>query len=629
MHRLFVSSIILIFAVSSALAGTSAPKDLKDLYFGEALYYAFQGDWFDAIDRLDTELMQHYRLDEPERDTLYYHIDQAEFDVGDFELAYRMHQRAGRAITAVIEGNVEEPVRNEAIFRLARIYFQKDQPVNALYAVERISGVVPPKIRNDLAFLRAQIFMANGRFAEAARILRDLQDAKSLEGFSTYNLGIALLREGKELEGRQYLDRTGQIKSNDALTLAIKDKSNLVLGSKLLEEKKFEGAKEMLDRVRLVGPFSNRALLGSGWADAFQGRFDRALVPWSTLVTREVTDASVQEAMLAVPYAYGKLDVYSKAAVMYGSALEKFSTEIDKLGASIKSIREGHFLRALVREELKQDANWVVKLRELPQTPETYYLLELMASHDFQESLKNYLDLEELRKKLDSWEGDLDAFEEIIEKRRAYYRPLLPAIDREFRRLDSQMRLRLEQRDRIEQRLKAMLVVPRPDYLATFKERVISEQIALLERKLTRVGTVVPSGVEARIKRLRGVLHWNIYTDYDRRFTEAYKHLRDLNFEVDRLKNQYKTFVRTRQAATQSYEGYDNVIRRQRFLIQKAREKVGELMARQGHMLETMAVNELTTRRERLTEFQIKARFAMADSYDRATRDQTQEKVER
>ena len=629
MHRLFVSSIILIFAVSSALAGTSAPKDLKDLYFGEALYYAFQGDWFDAIDRLDTELMQHYRLDEPERDTLYYHINQAEFDVGDFELAYRMHQRAGRAITAVIEGNVEEPVRNEAIFRLARIYFQKDQPVNALYAVERISGVVPPKIRNDLAFLRAQIFMANGRFAEAARILRDLQDAKSLEGFSTYNLGIALLREGKELEGRQYLDRTGQIKSNDALTLAIKDKSNLVLGSKLLEEKNFEGAKEMLDRVRLIGPFSNRALLGSGWADAFEGRFERALVPWSTLVTREVTDASVQEAMLAVPYAYGKLDVYSKAAVMYGSALEKFSIEIEKLGASIKSIREGHFLRALVREELKQDANWVVKLRELPQTPETYYLLELMASHDFQESLKNYLDLEELRKKLDSWEGDLDAFEEIIENRRAYYQPLLPAIDREFRRLDSQMRLRLEQRDRIEQRLKAMLVVPRPDYLATFKERIISEQIALLERKLTRVGTVVPSGVEARIKRLRGVLHWNIYTDYDRRFTEAYKHLRDLNLEVDRLKKQYNAFVRTRQAATQSYEGYDDVIRRQRFLIRKAREKVRELMARQGHMLETMAVNELTTRRERLAEFQIKARFAMADSYDRATRDKTQERVER
>ncbi len=499
MYRLFVLLTILIFAAPSAAGDTFAPKDLKDLYFGETLYYAFQGDWFDAIARLDTELTQHHGLDEPERDTLYYHIGHAEFAVGDFELAYRMHQRAGRAITAVIEGNVEEQVRNEAIFRLARIYFQKDQPVNALYAVERISGVVPQNILDDLAFLRAQILMANGRFAEAARILRDLQDAESLEGFSTYNLGIALLKDGKELEGRQYLDSTGRINSNDALTLAIKDKSNLVLGSKLLKENKFEGAKMMLDRVRLKGPFSNRALLGSGWADAFQGRFERALVPWSTLMTREVTNASVQEAMLAVPYAYGKLNVQSRAAVMYGSALEKFDTEVDKLGASIKSIREGHFLRALVREELKQDANWVVKLRKLPQTPETYYLLELMASHDFQEFLKNYLDLEQLRKKLEAWEGDLDAFKEIIEQRRAYFQPLLPVIDREFRRLDSQMRLRLEQRDRIEQRLKAMLVAPRPDYLATSKERIFSEQISLLEQKLSAGGKAVPSGISSSV----------------------------------------------------------------------------------------------------------------------------------
>ena len=629
MFRRFVLLIILTFAASSAAAGTSAPKTLKDLYFGEALYHAFQGDWFDAIARLDTELAQHHGLDEPERDTLYYHINQAKFAVGDFELAYRMHQRAGRAITAVIEGNVEEPVRNEAIFRLAKIYFQKDQPANALYAVERISGDVPPKIRDDLSFLHAQIFMANGRFAEAARILRDLQSAKSLEGFNTYNLGIALLKDGKELEGREYLDRTGQIKSNDSLTMAIKDKSNLVLGSKLLEEKKLEGAKEMLDRVRLNGPFSNRALLGSGWADALQGRFERALVPWSILVTREVTDVSVQEAMLAVPYAYGKLNVHSRAAVMYGSAQEKFSAEVDKLGASIKSILEGHFLQALVREELKQDANWVVKLRKLPQTPETYYLLELMASHDFQESLKNYLDLEKLRKKLEVWGGDLDAFEEIIEQRRAYYRPLLPVVDKEFRRLDSQMRLRLEQRERIEQRLKSMLVVPRPDYLATSMERIISEKISLLERKLTAGGTALPLEIEDRIERLRGLLFWNIYTEYDRRFTEAHKHLHDLNHEVDLLKRKYTAFVRTRQAATQSYEGYDDVIRRQRFRIQNAQEKVGELMARQGHMLETMAVNELTKRRERLAEFQIKVRFAMADSYDRATRIQSQEKVER
>jgi tetratricopeptide (TPR) repeat protein len=623
MNRLLILLTILIFSASSAPAAPSAPKELKDLYFGEALYYAFQGDWFDAVARLDTELMQHYGLDEPELDTLHYHINQAEFDVGDFELAYRMHQRAGRAIKAVIEGNVEETVRNEAIFRLARIYFQKDQPQNALQAVERIKGAVPGDIRDDLAFLRAQIYMANGRFDDAARILKDLQGAKSLEGFTTYNLGIALLMDGKLREGRECLDRSGRIENGKPAALAIRDKSNLVLGDKLMSEYNFEGAKEVLDRVRLSGPFSNRALLGSGWADASRERFENALVPWSILVEREVTDPAVQEAMLAVPYAYGKLGVYSKAALMYGRALEAFGREIDKLGASIASIREGKFLKALVREELKQDANWVVKLRKLPETPETFYLLDLMASHDFQESLKNYLDLEQLRKKLEVWSGDLASFEDIIEQRRAYYQPLLPAIDRDFRRLDSQMRFRLEQRDHVEQRLQAMLVAPRPDYLETAQERILGERIAQLEKAMsTRGGAAARDEFKARVRRLRGVLDWKIYTEYDQRLTTAHKNLRDLNHVIDALHKQYASFVRTRQAATQSYQGYGEAIRRMRARITVAREKVEELMARQGQMLEAMAVNELTRRRDRLEEFRVKARFALADSYDRASKTQ-------
>jgi tetratricopeptide (TPR) repeat protein len=623
MNKLFVVIAILIFSASSALAAPSAPKELKDLYFGEALYYAFQGDWFDAIARLDTELVQHHGVDEPERDTLHYHINQAEFDVGDFELAYRMHQRAGRAIKAVIEGNVEEPVRNEAIFRLARIYFQKDQPQDALQTVERIKGSVPENIRDDLAFLRSQIYMANGRFDDAARILKELQGAKSLEGFTTYNLGIALLRGGKVREGLQYIDLTGRIESDNPATLAIKDKSNLVLGDKLMSEKNFEGAKEVLDRVRLSGPFSNRALLGSGWADASRERFENALVPWSILVEREVTDPAVQEAMLDVPNAYARLGVYSQAALKYGRALEAFGKEIDKLGASITSIREGKFLKALVRDEVKQDPNWVVKLRELPETPETFYLLDLMASHDFQESLKNYLDLEELRKKLEVWSGDLAAFEDIIEQRRAYYKPLLPEIDREFRRLDSQMRLRLEQRGRIEQRLQAMLVAPRPDYLATAPERIFRERIARLEKAMsTRGDAATRDEIKGRVRRLRGVLDWKIYTEYDERLTATYKNLRDLNRVIDLLHKQYTSFVRTRQAATQSYQGYDDVIRSQRGRITAAQAKVAELMARQGHMLEVMAVHELTKRRDRLEDFQIKARFAMADSYDRASKAQ-------
>jgi len=627
MFRLILILACLLLATSSQAADTYTSKGLKDVYFGEALYNAFQGEWFDAVARLDTELGQHRRLDEPALDTLYPHINQAQFGVGDFELGYRMHLRAGRAITEVIEGNVEEPVRNEAIYRLARLYFRKDQPESALHALERIRGEVPVAIRDDVEFLRGEILMANGRFPESARVFRDLQGGRSMDGFAGYNLGIALIKEGKEQDGRQSLDRTGQIKNDSPATLAIKDKSNLTLGYKLLDENAGENAKLVLDRVRLSGPFSNRALLGSGWSDASRGQYERALVPWSILAEREVTDPAVQEALLAVPYAYGKLNVYGKAAVLYGKALDSFGKEVDKLGASIESVREGKFLQALAREELKQDSDWVVKLRNLPEAPETYYLLELMAADDFQESLKNYLDLNELQKKLATWEGDLAAFEDIIRERRAYYQPLLPEIDAAFKQLDSQIRLRLEQRVRIEKRLNAMLTAPRPDYLATGQERVATEEIGRLDQVLAANGGTASDGIRERIGRLRGVLFWNIATEYDQRLTDAYKHLSDLNEDTDRLQKQYNAFVRTRQAATQSYEGYDDLISRERSLIASVREKVKALMARQGDMLETMTVNELTRRRERLEQFQITARFAIADSYDRATKAQTQESV--
>src|SRR5436190_2597485 len=144
--------------------------DLRDLYFGEALYHAYQGQYFDALQRLDTELAQYHVLDEPKLDTLHYHINDAEFSVGDFELDYRMHQRAGRAIKAVLEGTVDEAVRNEAAFRLARIHFQKDQLDDAQNALERIQGTLPAEIRNEVELLRANIDMATGRPGDAVKV---------------------------------------------------------------------------------------------------------------------------------------------------------------------------------------------------------------------------------------------------------------------------------------------------------------------------------------------------------------------------------------------------------------------------------------------------------------------------
>ena len=622
---------LLPLVAAAAVAGTAAAArggGRRAQWLGAALYQANMGQYFDALERLDTELGQHYDLDEPALDPLHHHIDRAEFSVGDFELRYRMHHRAGRAIRAVLEGDVEEPVRNEAAYRLARIHFQKGQMPEALQALDRIEGEVPAAIRDDIGFLRANVYLATGRPGEAVPVLEDLRDSRELRAFVAYNLGIAYLQAGREADAVAQLERAGRVKADDEVARAIRDKANLVLGTLLLESDRNAEAATYFDRVSLDGPFSNQALLSSGWASTRAENFERAVVPWSILAGRESTDSAAQEAMLALPYAYGQLAVHGRAAEYYGRALDTYGAELGKLDASIVSIREGRFLEALVREEIRRDEDWVIRLRSLPQTPETYYLMELMASHDFQTGLQNYLDLADLRRKLVAWRSSFAAYGEMVDIRREHYEPLLPGVDSEFRELDSRMRLRLEQHEMLKKRLQSMLTAPRPEFLATREEQQALARLEAIEARLDEQGVPAEDASRVRLRRLEGRLIWALRTEYHDRLDAFHRHLQELDGAMTALDVRYRQFVRVRQAAVHSYEGYATPLSRLQTRVSESIARLDRLMARQGRLLEIVAIDELVARRDRLEKFRDDARYALADSYDRATQLQARREAE-
>lgn len=619
--RIFAISAIAISFVSTALAEENEDIKGHDPYFREALFLSHQGLYFEALARLDAELAQHYGVDEPELDSLHPQIDDAEFSVGDFELQYRMHLRAGRAIRSVLQGDVDEKTRADAALRLARIHFQKGEADTALRVLDEIAVPVPAGIEEDVAFLRANVLMSLSRPADAAKVLRSLQDSKSLLGFSGYNLAIALLESGEPNEAAAVLLKTGKLATQNRAALAIRDKTNLILGSLLFDAEEFKSAQSSLERVRLSGPFSNQALLRSGWASSATEEFERAVVPWSLLADRDPTDASVQEALLALPYAYSQLDIHGRAAVLYERAVTTFGGELERLDASIDSIKRGDFLDALRREEIRQDKDWVVHLRKLPDAPETFYLLSLMASHGFQTGLQNYLDLEDMRRKLHEWRTTLSSLEELVRIRRTHYEPLIPEIDEAFRTLDAERRLRLEQRKYVDQRLNSLLTLPDPALLATRDEHQALVQIERLEAQLKEnSGSIAEADVSRRLRLLKGLLLWSLDTRFQDRLTEAHTHLRELNNEIVSLSERYESFVRTRQAATHSFEGYQGPIKSLRERAENAALRVDELITYQGKALETVAIRTLSERRIRLEAYQNQARFAFADSYDRAAK---------
>ena len=124
---------------------------------------------------------------------------------------------------------------------------------------------------------RARLLLALQRDGEAADLLSRLQpDPVKLVTASPeavvpglllqYNLGVALLRAGRIEQGRAVLDRLGQFPVSGEAALALRDQANLTLGWSFLREAQGATARPILERVRLQGPASSRALLGLGWA---------------------------------------------------------------------------------------------------------------------------------------------------------------------------------------------------------------------------------------------------------------------------------------------------------------------------------------------------------------------------
>ena len=125
---------------------------------------------------------------------------------------------------------------------------------------------------------------------------------------------MALVRQNQLERADAILTGVGTLDSDRSELLALRDKANLALGFAFLQAQQPEKARAALQRVRLNGPQSNKALLGLGWADTALGRYRDSLTPWMELRSRNLLDSAVQESYLAVPYALAKLDATAPAA---------------------------------------------------------------------------------------------------------------------------------------------------------------------------------------------------------------------------------------------------------------------------------------------------------------------------
>ena len=148
---------------------------------------------------------------------------------------------------------------------------------------------------------------------------------------------------------------------------------------------------------------SNKALLGLGRVYSAKEQHKKSLVPWLKLIKRDTSDPAVQDGLLAVPFAFGKLNGFKQALEHYQQALAAYKNEMEQVEKAKVTVSSGVLMDNLARVMSGQEVSdrWLVA--ELPDTPGGRYLWQLFATHEFQESLKNYAQIRLSLGKLEQW----------------------------------------------------------------------------------------------------------------------------------------------------------------------------------------------------------------------------------
>jgi hypothetical protein len=375
-----------------------APIVIKDPHYGEALFYFYQGRFFTAVTKLMAS--QHF-----ERVTHQTH-DAEILRIG-LLLSYGAHKEAGEVFLQLSEHGASPAIRDRAGLYFAMIRYQRGQLAESEKAMNRLTHWLSPELEEERAVLKANLLMGRRDYAGAANELEQVRIKHGLAPYARFNLGVALIKSGREARGIELLDEIGKAPAATEESAALRDKANLALGFAALQADHPENARAYLERVRLNGMLANMALLQFGWVDAALKRPKAALVPWTELSVRKPIDAAVLEAKLAVPWALTELGADGQALDRYKDAIATFEQENRNLDESIAAIRSGKLLSGLLERNPGEEMGWFWNITELPNMPYGAHVAQVLAQHQFQEALKDYHDLTFLARNLDRWKERL------------------------------------------------------------------------------------------------------------------------------------------------------------------------------------------------------------------------------
>lgn len=635
--------VALLLAINPALAKPALKTSVADLRYGVVLYHYYQQDYLQSL----SELMVA-----DARDGIHGHGDNPLLINGGVSLAFGMQDHAEQIFHRVLADQQRpQSVRDAAWFYLGKLqYVRSDWPA-AEQSFSRVSEKFNADLLAEMHSLQINLQIKKNQYTDISIKQVHRQELGSWAPFSLYNLFAAHARDGDLKTAQKFLRDLEVLpldenKKNRREYYALLDKTYTAFGYGLLQEKKYAKAAAEFNKVSIDGTASNQALLGYGWAAMARGKYADAIKSWQLLQTRSLLYIPAQEALVALPFAYEKLNAPGDALREYEKAEQLFSQEISLVrdmrtslsvaellalvggnpvpaSEQLTQVDKSFTLSSLSAQLVDDGQNWLKINNTSILKTRSMYLRELFMRNEFQTQVLDLRDLLKLQKMLQAWQPKLVTYGELLQQKQQLRQQQEAKVTQQsFAKQQSGLQLK---RNALQARL--ALIKNNLDYMALADDplrgtyaRVETAEVKL--RQLTAAGQDTSAYAE-RLSLVRGVLLWDAAQQFPGALANSEQALEKIDMALARTAAG-ETRINSLNATGSDLQPKSLRIQQQQTQLQEQLRQLDLVIAERAGQLQRQVESQLTAHEKRLNRYLAQSHLAVARLYDAALRAQPQ-----
>ena len=391
--------LLIMFGAGSLNATIVEPhvKSRADLEYGSILYEFYQQDYFNALIEYEYNLSIANELAGSPNGRL---LD------GGMRLSYGMGKESEKIFNILLNDSIPDNVRNRAWYYLAKLYYKKSDPSKAFETLEKINGQISQELHFDYHYLATLIKSDGSHLAQEKQAIDRIPQDFPQYPYLLFNFAIAHLRVGELIPAVDYLEKVARYPTKGEEELEIlADRAKHGLAQLAMQTGHLVTAWNYLKGVRTTGLYSNRALLSYAWAAIRLKQFNEAIPALEILNNRSISIPEVQEAKVLLAHLYEQQGYPRKALKGNLLAEKEFNRGLEMIEDARKAIGKLDVPREFIAnlEAIMDQTNWYDSQPSVDYMKLTPFLIDLMSSNAFHETLRELADLYTIEKNLLYW----------------------------------------------------------------------------------------------------------------------------------------------------------------------------------------------------------------------------------